>query len=104
MAQSAPAQLIVHGRPECHLCDDMLTALAHWQSELGFETHFVDIDRDRALAERYGSLIPVLTGDDGTEICHYWLDLVALRQYLTARAADINDPDFKGPEIKGKDA
>ncbi|MGB0722748.1 MAG: glutaredoxin family protein [Gammaproteobacteria bacterium] len=88
MAQSAPARLIVHGRPDCHLCDDMLAALAQWAPELDFETRFVDIDRDPELRGRYATLIPVLTAEDGTEICHYWLDLVALRRFLAANEGD----------------
>lgn len=51
------------------------------QAELGFELTLVDIDSDLELVEKYNELVPVLTGDAG-EICHYFLDLIALRRYL----------------------
>ena len=34
----------------------------------------VSVDADRALAERYGLRVPVLTDADGTELCHGRLD------------------------------
>ncbi len=46
-----------------------------------FELTLVDIDSDPELIEKYNDLVPVLVGDAG-EICHYFLDLVALRRYL----------------------
>ena len=38
----------------------------------------VNVDADRALAERYGSRVPVLTDPKGTELCHGRLDPAVL--------------------------
>jgi hypothetical protein len=42
----------------------------------------VDVDADPAIEERYGELVPVLVGSDGSEICHYALDESALQRAL----------------------
>lgn len=74
-------ELILYGRPGCHLCEDMGAALEEFRDELGFRLRKIDIDADPDLAARYGRLIPVLTLD-GREICHYHLDLAALRGHM----------------------
>jgi len=51
-----------------------LAALALHQERFGFSVQEVDIDPDPVLEARYGTLIPVLAGPDGVEICHYFLD------------------------------
>lgn len=78
--------LILYGRPGCHLCDDMRAGLQELQSELAFRVIELDIDRDPELARRYGSLVPVLELD-GREVCHYFLDVQALRDRLSAAKA-----------------
>jgi hypothetical protein len=42
----------------------------------------VDVDRDPELIARYGHKVPVLTGPDQSEICHYFLDPQALQAYF----------------------
>jgi hypothetical protein len=42
----------------------------------------VDIDTDPALIEAYDHKVPVLTGADNEEICHYFLDRQALDSYF----------------------
>ncbi|MHB1175049.1 MAG: glutaredoxin family protein [Sulfuriferula sp.] len=74
--------LTVYLRRYCHLCDDLLAALAPYKSQLDFTVQEVDIDLDPALEARFGTLIPVLTGPDGVEICHYFLDAAALADCL----------------------
>lgn len=74
--------LTVYLRRYCHLCDDLLAALAPHQTRSGFSVQEVDIDLDTALEARYGTLIPVLCGPDGVEICHYFLDEAALADCL----------------------
>lgn len=49
---------------------------------LGVEFAKRDVDADPALAERYGSKVPVLTDGADREICHARLDLRALRARL----------------------
>lgn len=73
--------LTVYGREDCHLCHDMLAALAAFQPEYRFALEVVDVDEDETLERQYGHLVPVLAGN-GEEICHYHLDLVALAAYF----------------------
>lgn len=76
-----PHSLTVYGRLECHLCQDMLTALKPYQAELGFNVDFIDIDHDQQMVEKYGERVPVLVGEK-QEICQYFLDKQALFQYF----------------------
>lgn len=77
-----PAPLLtVYERAGCHLCEDLLAALAEWQAELGFEVERVDVDGVPELADRYGPKVPVLV-HRSTEVCHFFLDLDALRRAL----------------------
>ncbi len=76
-------QLIVYGREACHLCQDMILALRNLQAQVSFDFQVVDIDSDPELAARYGDKIPVLLSSfTRQEICHYFLDLAALDDYL----------------------
>jgi hypothetical protein len=75
--------LTVYLRRYCHLCHDLLAQLAPHQARHGFQVIEVDIDLDTQLEARYGALIPVLTGADDEEICHYFLDEAALTAYLS---------------------
>ena len=76
-----PRRLTVYVRSGCHLCDDMLRALAGWRSQGTFELDVVDILGKPELESAWGTKIPVLA-ENGREICHYYLDPVALRQYI----------------------
>ncbi|MDD9981654.1 MAG: glutaredoxin family protein [Gammaproteobacteria bacterium] len=77
-------RLTVYERAGCHLCDDMVSTLSEWKTELGFEMERVDVDGSPELAARYGAKVPVLM--HGTsEICHFFLDLDALRRSLDVR-------------------
>ena len=76
-----PLTLIVYGREECHLCQDMIASLHELQGRLHFQIELVDIDNDTELTARYGVRIPVLAAD-GEEICHYHLDPIALDAYF----------------------
>ncbi|MBS0424371.1 MAG: glutaredoxin family protein [Proteobacteria bacterium] len=76
-------KLIVYGREECHLCQDMILALRNLQARVSFDFQVVDIDSDPELAACYGDKIPVLFSPfTRREICHYFLDLAALDDYL----------------------
>jgi len=65
--------LVLYGRAYCHLCDDMVAALAALQPGRGFSLEVVDVDADPELEARYDVLVPVLTLN-GEEICHHHLD------------------------------
>ena len=41
----------------------------------------VEVSGDPELESQYGTRVPVLASEQG-EICHYFLDLVALQQYM----------------------
>lgn len=75
-------RLILYSRTYCHLCDDMLAALHELRGECGFEVSVVDVDADPVLEEKYNERVPVLTTEDGREICHYFLDVAKLRETL----------------------
>ena len=75
-----PRELTVYVRRGCHLCTDMLQALARLQPVLGFEITVLDVDDDPALATRYGDRVPVLLAGD-KELCCHFLDEDSLREY-----------------------
>lgn len=81
---SEAAALVLYGRTYCHLCDDMLAALEPLRSEFDFTVTVVDVDADPALEAKYDELVPVLEAE-GCELCHYFLDIDAVRIYLLGR-------------------
>ena len=60
----------------------MLAALETLRGEFVFEVMVVDVDADPALEAKYDELVPVLAGEDGIELCHYFLDMPKVREYL----------------------
>ena len=72
-------QLTVYIRSGCHLCEDMLHELQLRQAEQGFSINIVDITDRPELESLYGTKVPVLTQGE-QEVCHYFLDEVALKQ------------------------
>ena len=77
------AQVTIHVRPGCHLCDDALTVLLRLRSEHGFSLHVVDIESDDALHARYLERIPVITLD-GEELYDFAVDEADLTRRLRA--------------------
>lgn len=73
--------LTLYIRHGCHLCEDMEQQLMGLQKELDLGWTCVDIDADADLRRRYNEWVPVLMGQN-QEICHHFLDEVALRHYL----------------------
>ncbi len=78
---AATLRLTLYGRSYCHLCEEMLTALAALRCEFGFALEIIDIDSDPILAQRFDTLVPVLMHAD-TELCQYHLDTGKVRAYL----------------------
>jgi hypothetical protein len=76
-------------RHGCHLCEDMLQHLHELQRTEQFQIETVDVDSNSQLQERYGTLVPVLEAD-GKELCHYFLDEVALRGYLSSQVSEVS--------------
>ena len=63
----------------------MLAALENLRGEFLFDLEFVDVDADPELEAIYGELVPVLEAD-GVRLCHYFLDLPAVHDYLAGCA------------------
>ena len=74
-------RLTLVSRRYCHLCQDMEKALGQLATDLGVEVEVVDVDADAALEARYDELVPVLL-HEGRELCHYFLDVSKVRDYL----------------------
>lgn len=76
---AAPVRLTMYTRAGCHLCDEMAAAVAVALAPGTFVLEEVDVDRDRALQDRYGLVLPVLAieGEDAFETR---VDAVALRR------------------------
>lgn len=62
----------------------MRVALDALRTEFAFEVEVFDVDADPALEAKYDELVPVLTDAGGEELCHYFLDAVKVREYLSA--------------------
>ena len=81
-ASSAPeCELTLIVRHGCHLCDDMRATLAELLQGRAVRVVELDVDADPVMFERYNEWVPVLTRGEH-EICHYFIDAVALEQAL----------------------
>mgnify|MGYP001035848191 CR=1 FL=1 len=80
---SSPAQheLTLIVRRECHLCDDMRATLGELLHGRAVRVTELDVDADPVLLARYNEWVPVLKLGEH-EICHYFIDAVALEQAL----------------------
>jgi hypothetical protein len=74
----------LYSRSYCHLCQDMLDALNLLQTpERPFTVEVIDVDADEALVARFDELVPVLFADlDQPELCHYFLNVDAVKSVL----------------------
>jgi hypothetical protein len=72
-------QWTVLSRPECSLCEQLLSELAEELSPAeAAQVEVIDIDQDPALVRKYGQRIPVLLADDEF-VCDYRLDRQRVR-------------------------
>ena len=76
--------VIVFGRRDCHLCQEMISSLQELQKKIPFEFEVIDIDSDAKLVERYNERVPVLVSaaNKEEEICQYYLDAAALDAFF----------------------
>lgn len=74
-------ELTFYFRDGCHLCEDMWQQLQELRRERAFYVKRVDLDGDPGLADKFGTLVPVLTAGDEL-LCHYYLDPKTLGDYL----------------------
>lgn len=67
----------------------MLEALNKLRAEFEFAVDVIDVDADLALVELYDELVPVLTGiwqqQEPVQLCHYFLDEKAVKNYLIGK-------------------
>jgi hypothetical protein len=74
-------EVVLYGRPGCHLCDDARVVLERVQAELPFALVERDIERDDALFKAYLERIPVIVLD-GEELFEHFVDERELRRRL----------------------
>lgn len=82
-------QVTLYYRQGCHLCEDLTLQLAELQETEQFDIESIDVDSNGELRERYGSLVPVIEGN-GKELCRYYLDEVALRDYFRSQTSKVS--------------
>ena len=82
-------QLTMYSKAGCHLCEDMQNLLPSYLDEAGLSLDIIYIDDNHDLEQQYGSLVPVLKAGE-MEICHYFLDVKALQQYISELGNPLN--------------
>lgn len=73
--------VVLYGRPGCHLCDDAREVLERVRSEVPFALSERDITHDDALHRAYLERIPVVT-IDGEEVFELFVAEAELRRRL----------------------
>jgi glutaredoxin len=76
-------EVVLYGKPECHLCDDARGVLERVRGELGFALVERDITADDALHRAYLERIPVVA-IDGVEVFELFVVEAELRRLLAA--------------------
>jgi len=74
-------EVVLYGRPGCHLCDEARTLLEAIRKELPFALIERDIERDETLLKAYLERIPVIALD-GEELFDFFVDEAELRRRL----------------------
>ena len=86
---SAPMrEVVLYGRPGCHLCDEARAVLTHVRGDIPFTLRERDIESDDALLRAYLERIPVITVD-GEEAFELWVTEAQLRRRLAATSASM---------------
>lgn len=76
-------EIVLYGRPGCHLCDEARAALERIRAELPFTLVERDIEADDAVFKAYLERIPVVALD-GEELFDFFVDEAELRRRLAA--------------------
>ncbi len=75
-------EVVLYGRPGCHLCDDARAAVLRVRERAPFTLTEVDIEADDELFKRYLERIPVLAVD-GEELFEFFVDEARLLEALS---------------------
>lgn len=86
------SQVVLYGRPGCHLCEDARVLLERVRAELPFELIERDIERDQELLRRFLERIPVVTLN-GEELFELFVDEQALRAHLVDDFDDLESSE-----------
>lgn len=83
MSDSVKPQLLLLGRPGCHLCEEFRSELETAFPGLAVQEENVDARPDwRGM---FGSEIPVLLGAKGEPVCRTQFDAASVQRYLDAK-------------------
>jgi hypothetical protein len=74
-------EVVLYGRPGCHLCEDALAVIQRVREHIPFKLTQLDIERDDALLLRFLERIPVVT-IDGREVFEFFVPEDALERAL----------------------
>jgi glutaredoxin len=74
-------QVILYGKPGCHLCDEARDVLRSVRLERDFDLVEVDVALDPGLNRDYGERIPVVAVD-GEDLFEYFVDRQGLEDRL----------------------
>ena len=74
-------EVVLYGKPGCHLCDEARAVVAEVRRERPFDLREVDVTGDPALHGRYGERIPVVEVA-GREVFEYHVDASELVRLL----------------------
>lgn len=81
---SAGAELVIIGKPGCHLCDAVRSVVTQLAAEFGLEVAELSVLDHPDLLQEYGEMIPVTLVDG--RVHDYWrVDADRLRAALVAR-------------------
>ena len=83
MTGAAARTFTVLSREWCHLCHELVDALRPVADEFGWRIEVIDVDLHPQLLARWDELVPVLLHGE-RELCHYHLDIAAVRACCTA--------------------
>lgn len=76
-------EVVLYGRPGCHLCEEARAVLERMRAELPFALVERDIEQDERLHREYLERIPVIALD-GRELFDFFVDEAELRRRLAS--------------------
>ena len=79
-------RLTLYGRSDCHLCHDMRAVVETVARRVPLALEEIDVDRDPAVAARFGAEVPVLCVN-GRKAFKYRVDAPALHARLLREPA-----------------